>query len=685
MSLNETTITKLGTNKKIAPSGLRMRLFMTSGLLLFLELALIRFIPSQITYFGYYANYILLASFVGIGVGTLLASRRFSFQTIFPCLLLAVVLVCMFFSFTVAPGVNGEIRFTSSTEGYILPDYLLVPAIFLIVALTFASVGQYLGRLLDLGKPLVVYTWDILGSLAGIAIFTLFSYLQTPPWMWFIVVVCLATAMPWPARRIFRVFAVIFFIMVVALSVQAGKSQRWSPYQKVTTTPVYENSVPRTLSGYRLSVNNIGHQEIIRDFSSLHWFYAYPYRAPSNATFNRALIIGAGTGNDVAVALAHGVKHVDAVEIDPVLFDIGKKIHPNKPYDDPRVTVYVDDGRAFLQKTKSTYDLIIYALPDSLVLAASHGNLRLESYLFTLESFAAAKKHLAPDGLFALYNFYRQPWLVEKITGMVDSTFGKPSYLFYGRDNIDGIVMNGGRIDSLVPEAEPSRTVQNPPPPATDTWPFLYLRNPSVPLYYIEMLAIIALIISGLVFSALRGTAQRKLEPTYFFLGAAFLLLETKSITQFALLFGSTWMVNALVFFAILLLVLAAIRLVDRLRIGSLTPWYIALGLSLVIQFLVPLSIVLPLSPALRYVLGALLTLFPVFLGNVIFARTFRDSTHNATNFAFNLLGAAAGGILEYSAMLIGYQYLVLVVMAMYALAFIMPYVGRRQKVLTSA
>ena len=58
--------------------------------------------------------------------------------------------------------------------------------------------------------------------------------------------------------------------------------------------------------------------------------------------------MGAGSGSDVAIALSKGAKHVDAVDIDPRILEIGAERNPNHPYQDPRVTRYVDDGRAFL-------------------------------------------------------------------------------------------------------------------------------------------------------------------------------------------------------------------------------------------------------------------------------------------------------------------------------------------------
>ena len=92
---------------------------------------------------------------------------------------------------------------------------------------------------------------------------------------------------------------------------------------------------------------------------------------------------------------------------------LGRGLHPDKPYSDPRVSVHITDGRAFLERSNERYDRILLALPDSLTLVAGQSSLRLESYLFTAEAVAAARAHLRPDGVFTEYNFYRQQWLID--------------------------------------------------------------------------------------------------------------------------------------------------------------------------------------------------------------------------------------------------------------------------------
>ena len=55
---------------------------------------------------------------------------------------------------------------------------------------------------------------------------------------------------------------------------------------------------------------------------------------------------------------------------------------------------------------KKRYDLILFALPDSLTLVSGQGALRLENYLFTKQSMETVRRRLKPGGTFAMYNYY---------------------------------------------------------------------------------------------------------------------------------------------------------------------------------------------------------------------------------------------------------------------------------------
>jgi spermidine synthase len=189
-------------------------------------------------------------------------------------------------------------------------------------------------------------------------------------------------------------------VVVLLLWESLTPHQIWSPYNKLTLQNRHGNS---TLF---IWANNIPYQGIhpLAAIRQHKQFYLYPYQHVTRASLGNVLVIGAGNGNDVAVALSKGARHVDAVEIDPVLVRIGRNSHPAHPYQSPRVTIHVADGRQYLQDTKRHYNLIVYALPDSLTALAGQSAIRLESYLLTSQALAAARARLAPGGTFAMYN-----------------------------------------------------------------------------------------------------------------------------------------------------------------------------------------------------------------------------------------------------------------------------------------
>ena len=228
-------------------------------------------------------------------------------------------------------------------------------------------------------------------------------------------------------------------------------------------------------------------------------------------------------------------------------------LDPDRPYQQSLVTEHIDDGRAFLQQTRNRYDLILFALPDSLTLVSGQSSLRLESYLFTLESMRAARAHLNPGGAFGMYNYYRESWLIDRFAHMLEIVYGqRPCVDAVGRFAWFATLMVG-REPGDVACGTPWRAAALPvPPPVNDDYPFPYLRNRSIPALYGIALAAILLFSLLVVRVAAGPFTPMRSYVDLFFMGAAFLLLETKSVVQFALLFGTTWFVNALVFIGIL-------------------------------------------------------------------------------------------------------------------------------------
>src|SRR5207247_469882 len=206
---------------------------------------------------------------------------------------------------------------------------------------------------------------------------------------------------------------------------------------------------PAHPNGYVVDVNGTGHQEMTA-WQNKEPFYKEVYRIFGSGSFHHALILGAGTGSDTAMALAHGVDSITAVEIDPTIYQLGAQLNPDKPYSNPRVHVVINDGRSFLQNTTDHYDLIIFALPDSLTLTSSNTSLRLESFLLTQDALATARAHLTSNGVVVLYNFYRQDWLVQKLSNMVGNVFSqRPLVTTYGGTGRAAAIMAGPRPGHL--------------------------------------------------------------------------------------------------------------------------------------------------------------------------------------------------------------------------------------------
>ncbi|HJZ93113.1 MAG TPA: hypothetical protein VKE40_19710, partial [Gemmataceae bacterium] len=522
----------------------------------------------------------------------------------------------------------------------------------------------------------------------------------------------------------------------------------WSPYYRID----YEREKKS------ISTNLIGHQQIQPRSEPSVEPYALPYLFQRDVAawpvFKRILIIGTGSGNDLSRALqwCGPDARIDAVEIDPVIHRLGVEHHPDRPYADPRVTLHLNDGRNFLRKAADgEYDLVVFALIDSLVLQSGYSNLRLESYLFTAEAFRDVRRVLKPKGASAVYNFFRQGWIAARLRDELRAAFDADPVMLTNppKDTVRlqefdrGFTMffagSGEVLSPLravfertrntywypwavpVPTDTPNgfRGPDDPPPPltasgfvvpmdiggqpvepkwvrfrladleastpdlppATDDWPFLYTRKPSIPEHTIRGMLLMVLLSFGIWLgtSAAAGRAgvmdlssrpaEWGLAMRSFFLGAGFMLVETKAVVHMALLFGGTWAVNTVVFAAVLLMSLAGNLLAMRLRPTNLTPYYALLFLSLLFNVLIPIDAFLGLSPAVQIGGACLLAFAPVAFAGIVFSASFARSSRPNRMFGANVAGALAGGLAENASMLLGFRYLILVAAGFYLLS----------------
>jgi len=734
----------------VAPSAsgrARWELFLISVLLLFLELACIRWFPAHVLFLTFFTNMVLLACFLGMSLGCLAVHHRRDYLTWTP-LLLGLGLVAgtgmevlhkslekvIDVGHQTSPQMVyfGTEYHTSDLAKFAIPVEAITGFFFVLLTLAMVGPGQVLGRSLRAVPGRVqAYTINILGSIAGIVLFGLCSWYQMPPVAWFVPIAAglayfllrdrLAGPQPrlaWSALAVACLLPV-FVLLPAPLRARFGnicKETYWSPYYRIT----YSGAPQRTIS-----VNLLGHQQMISR-AEPHPAYALPHllnRDAQGQPFKDILIIGAGSGNDVSRALEWGAPdvHIDAVEIDPVIHALGKRDHPDRPYQDPRVTVHLDDGRNFLRSTDKKYDLIMFALVDSLVLHSSFSNIRLESYLFTRQAFADVHKRLKPDGLFVMYNYFRQGWIVARLTQSVADVFGaQPLVMTLPTQEVirPGEVSGGFTLCMAGPPAETIRQafaqqgsyvlpanitpdarvpdgfagarqavgddwlrflparVEQPEQPlaaATDNWPFLYLREPMVPKLSLRGMLLIGGISLGLLFCFAprrQGQGSRwAFDGRMFFLGAGFMLIETKAVVHMALLFGSTWMVNSVVFFAVLLMILAANLWVLKCPTSRVGWAYGGLAATLLLNAVVPLDFFLGLPWAVQVTGSCLLVFAPILFAGVIFAVSFQQTREPDRAFGYNIGGAMLGGLAENLSMLLGFQYLVLVALGFYAVS----------------
>jgi SAM-dependent methyltransferase len=677
-----------GTSGTLGTLGTRPVTFLASFLVLFVEVALIRWMGAYVQLLAFFSNFVLLASFLGIGLGCLLGSARIRFFTWFPLVLAVIVAGVRVFRVEVSASSSGAIYFTTGTAGSVahVESTLLLPVIFLVVVALFMALAQRMAREMAALPPLTGYSANIAGSLAGAAAFGLLSWLELPPAAWWTLAAAAAVPLlltaepglprPRPAATVVNVLLLCASIGLVHVM---ARGTLWSPYYKIGVHQEGADTV--------IDVNGLFHQSMA-SVDQKEYFYQWPY-AVFGDRFENVLVLGAGSGTDVAAALRHGARHVDAVEIDPVILRLGRDHHPDRPYLDPRVRVINDDARHFLRVTDRKYDLVVFALIDSLTVQSSFSGVRLESYMFTRESFEAVRSHLQPDGLLVIYNYFRERWLVDRLANTAAIVFGQEPYVHVHEARAYlGVLLAGPRVaelpaDPAVPDRvmafgqshtpSPAHRFQRDPSiePASDDWPFLYLRDRHIPGHYVVALWLMLAASVAFVAPGLRQQAGRW-SWQCFLLGAGFMLLETKAITQFALLWGSTWIVASLAIASVLLMALAANYAVSRIDIGR-EPWLV--GTALLI--LLALSAGLPIgrvtfgTRTVESTFYAILYFSPILCAGLLFGSAIKASTSVARDYGINLLGAMTGGVAEYLSLVTGYRGLTAVIAACYVGALI--------------
>ena len=670
-----------------------LEIAVVSFVILFQELTLIRWLPSKIRVLAYFPNLILISAFLGLGLGSLRAGKR-TLLWLWP---FSLILICVF-----AVGLS-RVVFTqrSTTEHlwllyYDLPQDATVvsdvrlPIIlaFLLNTLSFLPLGQFIAvrlqKFRERSSALWGYSWNIFGSLLGVLGFVLAALLNAFPAVWFAIFLVPGTVAfaGKPRRLIFYGACVVLIVAMVAVH---ENNEFYSPYYAIKVDRHPDGSISVLTNGslhqhgLDLSEEKGRNHEMI---SLVREGYRLPYRLLRSPP-EYVLVLGAGTGNDVGILLDEGVKRIDAVEIDPVILEIGKDMQPGRPYSSPRVRIYNTDARSYLNRSREQYDIITFGTLDSMTRLSALSGVRLDSFVYTINCLRAARARLPSGrGGIVIYFMVETDYIHYRMVGMLSEIFGRKPYVVRKNFGLFNVIYLAGpafeHLDSGIEIKDgvisPGRIKSGLELPSDD-WPYLYLRNRGISGFYLSLLAVFAVVaVVGVLLASREMRASllsiEKFDSEMLLFGLAFLLLETRSITEMNLVWGATWFTSAVVFGSILLVILLATILI-RLKPIPLSISAPALLVTLLLSYMFPVNRLLGYGFWFRLASSTIIIGSPIFFAAVCFAHRFKERKDVRIAFGWNLLGSVVGGLLEFFAMITGFKGLLIIAFGAYTLAFI--------------
>ena len=730
-SVTDTPLPRLATKPIAAKT---FELFLISVVGLFLELMLIRWITTEIRIFAYLQNTVLVVCFLGLGMGCWDCRKKFALRNVLIPLAILVGLLAfpptrINLGNTITELLSGSTGMTIWKESNLSGGVALLGGfIGLVITLllmrllwaVFVPFGQLLGSILnEHPHTLWAYSVNVAGSLIGIWLFVACSAFGLPPVAWF-GVFALGAAYWLGSGGKSKAVDGLLLLLIVAGGALAGYEPgwletRWSPYQKLSVYAVGEERestfwahlrgerVPADagIGTHLIAVNNVGYQATIDlrpENVAIHpdtfppeqrGFSQYDLPPKLHLKPKTALVVGAGTGNDVAGMLRNGVEKVIAVEIDPTIIQFGRKYHPEKPYDDARVTIVNDDARSYFATTTEKFDVITFGLLDSHT-TTSMTNARLDHYVYTVESLTHAKTLLNPGGIIFLSFEAQKPYIVDRMARTLAGVFDREPFQFCVRGNPygwGGVMFVAGDQDAAKAQiaadprfatlmqkwqADMPERSTNATSLATDDWPYIYLEHRQIPpLYFLLALALGILFWLGLremkAPQIIRGWEGS--QTHFFLLGAAFMLLEVQNISKAAVVLGNTWIVNAVIISGILIMILLANAIAGRIKKLPAGLVYAALVGSCIGLYFLDLSQFGFLPYWQKAAVVGLLTSLPMLFSGIVFIRSFAIAERKDAALGANLFGSLAGGLLQTVTFVTGIKALLLIVAVVYLLA----------------
>lgn len=703
-------------NKKLL-----VELLLLSFISLFFELLIIRWISADIRAFTVLKSMPLAACYIGLGLGfSFNSDRTFKFLPFFFLLSAFFIRIIGDSPLSLVPFPSNRVYTWTNVEltnnlmdpsfaGYLV---LFIIGVLVILAGPFfgcMAIGARLGILFNQLRPVTAYSVNLFGALLGTIALGALSFLNIQPGA-LLAIPCLLTVFWLPPGKVYRAVAVLALLGSIAFSsISATKTDvqtYWSPYERIDLATEKIETGPRKgeLFKYKLNANKVGQQSLHeltpdnlhagdlpekmqKEIQTAYDNHNLPFlfkRPPGDV-----LSLASGLGNDVNAALRNGASSVDAVEIDPITIELAKKYNREQPYQSPKVHIYCDDARHFLEKTDKKYDIIRFSFIDSMTVLSQSSTNRLDNYVYTKESIQEALTKLKPDGYLFISFFAKEPWFINKLFWTISEAAGyKPLCFAYKLEDGHNVffvlsqsVKNGTiELPRDMPPVMPGPwhmidTVPKPPRVLTDDWPFIYWTTKGFDVGYAAVtLTIVSLALffgRKMVFATRYGSSWQM-----FFLGAAFLLLELQAIARCALLYGTTWITSSVVISGVLTMLLFANMLVyykSGWLYKRLNIWYALLAVTLLASYFSPNSWLLAsgMPPFLSYGIVTFISLLPMFVAGIIFSSSFDHTKRPSIAIGFNLLGGVLGALLEYFTSYTGINAMVLVALGLYAISFL--------------
>lgn len=688
----------LALSEEKEKSGSLSKLFWLSFLLLFAEILIIRWLGCELAIVRIFPNLIVMVALVATSTGLIAASTNkvskldnWIVVLISTCILLSCAI------FAVPLNLDKlSVRFENASQFSIA---LAVAVIFFLISciyIIFRKLGVLIGREFDKHPPLKAYSVNLLGSILGTLAIALSSWLSLGPWAWLVV---LAVPVFMVSRKVQYLAVAVLF---AGLSAWTGASSYWSPYSKLDVLPILGDNTVVGSGNFALNANNayfhtgmrivekakedefINKKPITEQDKTIQDYFLRT-RTPFEAAPHKdeVLVLGAGSGNDGAYAIMNGVKKIDAVEIDPVIATFGKTIHPNKPWQDPRTRIFAEDARTFLRYTDNKYDLVLFADLDPGATINTSSFLRVDNFVFTIESIKSALRVCKPDGIVVL-SFATGPESVvtRRLYKTIETAYGKPPMSFVDDKWSSCMFLFGPGIEQVDPQKVMAiDPCLKPWPPkgetvteqaSSDDWPFLYTNFHMEGMFLYFSVLLVAVVVPAIM--TIAKTPQGSgITPgewgNMFFLGQAFMLIETKSITQLSLLFGATWLVSSIVILTILILAWLANLTVMKVGKIPLKFLYAGLFVCLLADYLwrVPDQTTMP--PLVVAGLASLFACCPMLFGSMTFSTCFKNTNRPVELLSANLLGVAFGGLTENLCLWFGIKGLPIIGMVLYGLS----------------